>query len=100
MAHVRLIAPLALWDLCIYASPVTITKSPERQQAERQARVMLTVMACATPVCAAVVFWAVGLDVHPHRVVYAGVITGCAVVWAIVVTWLSYYARMKGARKL
>jgi hypothetical protein len=77
-----------------------MTKSPRRQQEERLARMLLWIMACPIPFLAAVLFWVLGLDVHPHRLVYAGVITGCMVVWAIASTWLVYWARMKTARKL
>jgi enoyl-CoA hydratase/carnithine racemase len=77
-----------------------MTKSPARQRAEREARMLLRVMAYPIPVVAVVVFWALGLAVHPHRTVFAGIITAGAVVWGVGTTWLVYWARMKAARKL
>jgi hypothetical protein len=77
-----------------------MTKSPRRQYEERLARTLLWVMACPIPVLAGVVFWVVGLDVHPHRIVLAAIVTACAVVWGIAGTWFLYWARMKTARKL
>jgi hypothetical protein len=67
---------------------------------KRLARMLLIVMACSIPIPAGVVFWGLGIDVHPHRLVFASIVTGCAVAWAIGSTGLVYYARMKGARKL
>jgi enoyl-CoA hydratase/carnithine racemase len=77
-----------------------MTTSPERQRAEREARMLLKVMAYPIPVVAVVVFWALGLAVHPHRIVFAGIITACAVAWGVGSTWLLYWTRMKAARKL
>jgi hypothetical protein len=97
---VQAIACLVFARSRIYAARVTMTKSPRRQQEERLARILLWVMAGLIPFLAALIFWMVGLDVHPHRLVYAGVITGCAVVWGVASTWLFYWARMKSARKM
>jgi hypothetical protein len=77
-----------------------MTQSPARHRAEREARMLLRVMAYPIPVLAGVLFWILGIAVHPHRIVFAGIITACMVVWAIASAWLVYYARMKAARRM
>jgi cation transporter-like permease len=77
-----------------------MTKSPERQREERMARMLLIVMLALAPVLAAVLVWTFGFDVHPHRIGFACILTGCSLVVGLGFTWLTYYIRMTAARKL
>jgi hypothetical protein len=76
------------------------TLSEARQQAERKARIQLIMMAVPDPFIAGIVFWVLGIDVHPHRIAYACVVTGCALLLAMSSAWLVYHQQMTRARKL
>jgi hypothetical protein len=77
-----------------------MTPSAARQQAERRARIQLIMMAVPDPFIAGMVFWLLGFDVHPHRIGYACVVTGCTLLLTTSSAWLAYNAHMRRARKL
>jgi hypothetical protein len=76
----------------------TTGSASSRAREERAVRITVAVMASAIPVYAGVFFWLLGLDVRPHRIGYACIVTGACVVFGIATTWFFYYIKMKEIR--
>ena len=61
-------------------------------------RITAIVMIAEIPLGVAFFIWSFGFDVHPHRIVYACIVALAWVAFSVAVTWLVYWARMKGIR--
>jgi mannose/fructose/N-acetylgalactosamine-specific phosphotransferase system component IID len=71
------------------------TSSAARVRQQRSARIVLISGLAPLLPCGAVLVWLLGYKVHPHKVVFAFVVTGILVVIGIALSLFLYRQNMK-----